>query len=260
MSTGRHTSDEGWGFESVEPPGQEHPDHDRADPAANATEAEDRPEGRPGEDGAAPARRWDADDERRRADCFAPPQEPCECYCLHCGRVFMSDRIWFQRIIGDPMGLDGFWMCPTPNCDGAGFTFDIFPTDPEHPANEGWVYDDGDEEEGVEFADEPDDGADAEWDPEETKYKELDEAFGDGEPFEDDLEGEEWKYGLEPGERPGVQSDWAETARREQEEEERKYDEPDQRPRVLDWTNREDRKPREPGPPGTPGGYDDIPF
>src|SRR5438128_5303508 len=92
-------------------------------------------------------RAWDANDERRQKDRFAPPQEPCECYCLHCGRTFMSDQIWFQRIIGDPMGLEGFWMCPTPNCSGAGFTFDIFPTDPSHPANEGWSYDDGDEEE-----------------------------------------------------------------------------------------------------------------
>src|SRR5690349_8666706 len=57
--------------------------------------------------------RWDADDPRRQNDQMAPPSEPCECYCLHCGRTFMSDRIWFQRVIGSKDGFDGFWMCPT---------------------------------------------------------------------------------------------------------------------------------------------------
>src|SRR5882724_8663982 len=88
---------------------------------------------------------WDADDPRRQKDCFAPPAEPCECYCLHCQRTFISDKIWFQKVIGDKH-LDGFWMCPTPNCSGAGFTFDIFPTDPDHPANANWHDDDGDDE------------------------------------------------------------------------------------------------------------------
>jgi hypothetical protein len=93
-----------------------------------------------------PAERWDRDDPRRKDDSFAPPTDPCECHCLHCGRTFSSDGIWFQRVINDPQGFKGFWMCPTPNCSGAGFTFDIFPTDPDHPANEGWHYDDDDEE------------------------------------------------------------------------------------------------------------------
>ena len=195
---------------------------------------------------------WDADDERRQRDCFAPPRESCECYCLHCQRTFSSDEIWFQRVIGDPMGLEGFWMCPTANCDGAGFTFDIFPTDPDHPANEGWTYDD--DEEDPEFEPDEDAGSAASWDPAEAKYKELDEIFGDGP--DDDIEGEEWKYGLEPGERP-PEPDWVEAGRREREEEERRYNEPDERPRVLDWTNREDRAPRQ-----TPSPFpdDDIPF
>src|SRR6202042_1514012 len=47
-------------------------------------------------------------------DNFAPPKDPCECYCLHCGRVFMSDQIWFQKVIGARDGFPGFWMCPTP--------------------------------------------------------------------------------------------------------------------------------------------------
>src|SRR3954471_5022996 len=78
-------------------------------------------------------------------DPMGPPKEPCECWCMHCRRTFMSSEIWFQRVIGDPRGFKGFWMCPTSNCSGAGFTFDIFPTDPDHPANEGWSDDDSDD-------------------------------------------------------------------------------------------------------------------
>jgi hypothetical protein len=171
-----------------------------------------------------------------RRDAMAPPKVPCECYCLHCGRTFMSDQMWLQRVIGDRNGFEGFWMCPTNNCSGAGFTFDIFPTDPDHPGNEGWCYDDG--EEGLE-----EDEASEDWDPSESKYKELDEEEGD----DDDLEGEEWKHGLQPGERG--EPEWVAEARRRQEEEQRQYNEPDRRPREVDWTNREDRI-----------NEDDIPF
>jgi hypothetical protein len=157
----------------------------------------------------------------------------------------MSDQIWFQRVINDPHGFEGFWMCPTPNCGGAGFTFDIFPTDPDHLANEGWHSDDEEEyeeEEGVETA--------AEYDPDEPKYQELDEEFGDE---DDDLEGEEWKLGLQPGEAP-PESPVSAEARRHWEEEQKKYDQPDQRPRVLDWSDRKY------DPPGQQFQDDDIPF
>ena len=214
---------------------------------------------------------WDANDERRQRDPMAPPAEPCECYCLHCRRTFMSDRIWFQRIINDPDGtLAGFWMCPTPNCGGAGFTFDIYPTDPTHPANAGWHYcdddedDDDDEEEEDFFSDDDDDddevlsaeddSAAGEWDPDEAKYREMDEVLGDGPVFDEDYAGEEWKYGLEPGERP--EPPGLAEMRREREAEEERYDEPDERPRELDWSDRPRRRP-----PGD-GEFleDDIPF
>jgi hypothetical protein len=191
----------------------------------------------------------DVSDFDPRTDPMAPPAEPCECYCLHCGRVFMSDQMWFQRVINARDGFAGFWMCATPNCDGAGFTFDIFPTDPSHPANDGWSDDDG-EDLGEDTSEDADtlgehiaaeleaeaDNQSAEWDPDESKYKEFDEEFGDE---DDDLEGEEWKLGLAPGERP-PEPDWAQEARRDWEEEQKKYDEPDQRPRVVDWSDRED--------------------
>ena len=179
-----------------------------------------------------------------RDDPMAPPREPCECYCLHCQRTFMSDQMWFQRVIGDKGGFAGFWMCPTPNCSGAGFTFDIFPTDPDHPANEGWQDCDDEEEE---FYEEEEETEPAEWDPKESKYAELDEWIGDE---DDDIEGEEWKYGLQPGEQlPGSSMNC--DARREWEEEQKLYDMPDQRPRVLDWSNRDDRETIN---------EDDIPF
>lgn len=174
-------------------------------------------------------------------DAMAPPREPCECWCMHCHRTFMSNEMWFQRVIGDKNGFEGFWMCPTPNCDGAGFTFDIFPTDPDHPANDGWSYDD-DEDDDIEFED---DDAEHEWDPQETKYAELDEINGDE---DDDLEGEEWKHGLQPGERPAAaESD----GRRAWEEEQKRYDMPDERPREVDWSNRDDSESFN---------ADDIPF
>jgi hypothetical protein len=185
---------------------------------------------------------------------------------MHCRRTFMSSEMWFQRVIGDPQGFKGFWMCPTPNCGGAGFTFDIFPTDPTHPANDGWHYSDDDEEdeddgdwdeESGDFLPpgEPVD-EEKEYDPDETKYKQLDDLYGD-EADDDDLDGEEWKYGLQPGERPEPQM--SEEMRRQQEEEEKKYDMPDERPRELDWTNRED-EPRPPGKPFSDFDDDDIPF
>ena len=203
---------------------------------------------------------WDADDERRRKGQFAPPMEPCECYCLHCNRVFMSDQIWFQHVIGDKNGFEGFWMCPTPNCGGAGFTFDIFPTDPHHPANAGWTETDDEDESDFEVTGEvtgestgeeelndpfdPDlSEAISEWDPDEPLYKSMDDQ-------DDDIEGEEWKFGLEPGDplpdaqRSDVHPDW--------EDEEKLYDQPDQRPREVDWSNRDDRD--------GPITEDDIPF
>jgi hypothetical protein len=204
---------------------------------------------------------WDTHDERRRKDCFAPPQQACECECLHCGRRFMSDQIWYQKVIGDDENELGFWMCPTPNCGGAGFTFDIFPTDPDHPANAGWQSFDGDEDEEWE-EDLLDDAAHAsveeEWDPDEPRYKAMDEICVD----DDDLEGEEWKYGLDPGERPTA-PDWSEAARREQEEQERRYNEPDRRPREIEMPDRRQPRERSDGASGDDDGSwreDDIPF
>lgn len=99
--------------------------------------------------------------ERPADDCFAPPDEPCEVFCLHCRRIYDSSLIrWVGYRCKDGTHR-GFWRCPVPGCDGAGFTFDIFPTDPDHPANAGWCecdeFDDDCDEQDEELADEFDD-------------------------------------------------------------------------------------------------------
>lgn len=185
-------------------------------------------------------------------DPMGPPKEPCECYCIHCGRVFMSDRMWLQRVKGSRHGFDGFWMCPTPNCSGAGFTIDIFPTDPDHPANEGWHFDDDEEvQEELPWEDEEDDAEEqeSEWDPDEAAYKTMDELWGDED--DDDLEGEEWKYGLEPGQAPQVDPPPPGVEPRNEAEQEALYNAPDRRPREIDWSDRQGEETM---------GDDDIPF
>jgi len=187
-------------------------------------------------------------------DMMSPPKVPCECYCLHCQRTFMSDGIWLQKVINGRDGFDGFWMCPTPNCDGAGFTFDIFPTDPAHPANAGWSYDDGEEDDELEFDENGEvieHVGEREYDPDESKYKALDDELGDAE--DDIIEGDEWKLaGLDPAQHP-AETESQRQARLEWEEEQKRYDAPDERPRILDWKDREDRD-------GSSISDEDIPF
>lgn len=197
-----------------------------------------------------------------RRDPMAPPEVPCECYCLHCRRTFMSDQMWLQKVKGARDGFNGFWMCPTPNCSGAGFTFDIFPTDPDHPGNEGWFSfdDDGDEE--LEWEDEESEELteaaiaepepETEYDPAEPAYTAMDEVCAD----EGDLEGEEWKFGLQPGEVPKVDPPPPGVQPRNWMEEEALYNAPDRRPREVDWTDREERS----GSDSQQFSDDDIPF
>jgi hypothetical protein len=209
-------------------------------------------------------KRWDANDPRRQKDCFAPPQEPCECWCMHCNRTFMSDGIWFQPVKRPPGKqkrpgeIDGFWMCPTPNCDGAGFTFDIFPTDPDHPANEGWQWFDDDDDESEDGLNEEDgdsevsgvlsggsddtlSGDTEEYDPSEAKYKQLDEEC---EQEEELVEGDEWKLGNSSDADTTFDGSAWESG------DEKKYDMPDLRPREVEWTERDDSMINE----------EDIPF
>jgi hypothetical protein len=87
------------------------------------------------------------------ADPFKPPAIPTEVGCLHCHQVYESYLIEW-RVEVDDDGPHGFWCCPTPDCDGRGFGFDILPTDPEYQdENGGWVwFDDEDAEDGEDEA------------------------------------------------------------------------------------------------------------
>ncbi len=62
-------------------------------------------------------------------DPFRPPSKPVIVSCLHCGKHYDSDLMEWQILPGDDGALNGFWCCPTPECDGKGYEFDIFPID-----------------------------------------------------------------------------------------------------------------------------------
>jgi hypothetical protein len=62
-------------------------------------------------------------------DPMGPPATPVEVECIHCGEIYMSDQIRWQPDPNGPGG--GWWVCPIEGCDGAGFCFDIYPTDPK---------------------------------------------------------------------------------------------------------------------------------
>src|SRR4051794_25577586 len=86
-------------------------------------------------------------------DPFRPPEIPTEVGCIHCQKTYESYLIEW-RVFTEPDGKRlGFWMCPTPNCDGKGFLFDILPTDPKYQSDRGgWVDDESDDDfEDVEF-------------------------------------------------------------------------------------------------------------
>ncbi len=82
------------------------------------------------------------------SDPFRPPAIPTLVSCLHCGQEYDSYRIEW-RVERDSQGQPhGFWCCPIAGCDGKGFGFDIFPTDPDYRDERGgWFFDDEDEPE-----------------------------------------------------------------------------------------------------------------
>ncbi|HLW68943.1 MAG TPA: hypothetical protein VKS79_26765 [Gemmataceae bacterium] len=65
-------------------------------------------------------------------DTFAPPKVPVEVGCLHCQQTYESYLIEWREYTDEKGNTFGFWCCPMPGCDGKGFGFDIFPTDPEY--------------------------------------------------------------------------------------------------------------------------------
>ena len=80
-------------------------------------------------------------------DPYRPPAIPTEVCCLHCGQEYESYLIHWQEEVDERGEVHGFWCCPTTGCDGRGFGFDIFPTDPEYRDEDGepmWFHDDED--------------------------------------------------------------------------------------------------------------------
>ena len=84
------------------------------------------------------------------SDCFKPPAIPTEVHCLHCHEEYDSYLIHWVEETDSKGRKRGFWRCPTPGCGGAGFGFDIFPTDPEWVGEDGeplWCSDEGEDDE-----------------------------------------------------------------------------------------------------------------
>src|SRR5262245_39268875 len=94
------------------------------------------------------------------ADPFHPPTIPTMVGCLHCGEEYDSYLIeWRVQKDGDGV-VRGRWCCPTPECDGVGFGFDIFPCDREWRDENGeliWCDDEDDDDYEDELLDELDD-------------------------------------------------------------------------------------------------------
>ncbi|MCI0366265.1 MAG: hypothetical protein L0Y44_10175 [Phycisphaerales bacterium] len=79
-------------------------------------------------------------------DCMKPPRQSTLVACLHCGEEYDSWRMAYRVRAYSDGAVRGFWECGIPGCDGAGFMFDIFPTDPNYVAEDGalqgeWVED-----------------------------------------------------------------------------------------------------------------------
>jgi len=72
---------------------------------------------------------------------FPPPDVPLECFCLHCGRVYMSNLML-------PVEIDGeiHYACPAEGCTAMGWEFDIFPVDDDQCTTGQWHYFDDDDE------------------------------------------------------------------------------------------------------------------
>jgi len=80
------------------------------------------------------------------SDPFRPPATATRVFCLHCDEEFQSDSLQWKTSQGQNGGVQGFWICPTPGCQGKGFGFDIMPVDPNYRDERGgWVYFDEDE-------------------------------------------------------------------------------------------------------------------
>jgi hypothetical protein len=122
-------------------------------------------------------------------DTFRPPQVPVEVGCLHCQQTYESYLIEWREYTDEKGTTHGFWCCPIPGCDGKGFGFDIFPTDPEYRDERTgelmWCSDDEGEDEEYDLVENDNEDADPELNkPIIRESKEPDETDDDPEiPF-----------------------------------------------------------------------------
>jgi hypothetical protein len=58
---------------------------------------------------------------------YDPPVVPVSVRCYVCGEAYTSDRMVFEERFGE----DELWRCPTDQCDGVGFGYDVLPTSDE---------------------------------------------------------------------------------------------------------------------------------
>jgi hypothetical protein len=94
---------------------------------------------------------WDFSEEQMsydpldsQSDPFKPPALSTQVFCLHCCQEYESYLIEWRIETAADGSPHGFWCCPTPDCDGRGFGFDIFPIDPDYRDEDGelmWVQD-----------------------------------------------------------------------------------------------------------------------
>jgi hypothetical protein len=152
-------------------------------------------------------------------DCFRPPEIPIQVHCLHCHQEYDSYlMLWVEDAT---FNNGGYWACPTPGCDGKGFTFDIWPTDPEWTDEEGnkvFFLDDEPDTEEDHF--QPDD----DWVDDEVQADVLDEdligdddvgddelVLGDESALDDELEQDHGEWDLpashRPADSPGFRED-----------------------------------------------------
>jgi len=84
-------------------------------------------------------------------DFFHPPAIPTLVHCIHCHEEYESYLIEWRECLDEKGVRRGFWCCPIPECDGAGFGFDIFPLDPDYEDERGkFVFDSEEEDEALE--------------------------------------------------------------------------------------------------------------
>jgi hypothetical protein len=57
-------------------------------------------------------------------DAFAPPDEDTDVECIHCGLRYRAHEMRYE--LRPEISPKMLWYCKEPECDGAGFEFDVW--------------------------------------------------------------------------------------------------------------------------------------